>query len=231
MPLTFVFRDSTNSIDAVTLDASLSEKHAGDVDVPEHPVETGANISDHVRKKPEALSVDGILTDYPLESSRGDFKFVAASGQTPGPGRARAMYEKLEAMRDSGTVIEVFASTKNYPNMLIRSLNRTHDKSTSGAFKFTAQLTEIRMAESQLVPVKRTKVNAAKPKVSGGKQTGTKADAPTKNKSWIAGAVDSAVGREGVGGPDQALAAKKKALAEKAKVKAVPEQLKKKRVR
>jgi len=201
VPLTLIYKDSQNALDAVTLDASISERHGGDVVVPEHPVESGAEISDHVVRRPESLQVDGVLTDYPLESSRGSFTFGADTAPLADAGRARAMYETLEALRDSGTVVEVRTSTRTYENMLIRSLNRTHDRTTSGAIKFTAQLSEVRFAESQTVPVQRTRINAAKKKVSGGKQQGTPADDSTKNKSWLAAGVDKFAGREGVGGP------------------------------
>jgi hypothetical protein len=54
-------------IGTIWIDVSVREHHALDAEVTDHPVEQGADISDHIRVNPETLQIDGIVTNQPLE--------------------------------------------------------------------------------------------------------------------------------------------------------------------
>lgn len=53
-------------VGAITFDLILSEKHALEAEVTSHPIETGAVISDHVRNLPRKGSLNGLVTNHPL---------------------------------------------------------------------------------------------------------------------------------------------------------------------
>lgn len=176
MPLTFVFPNSANGLEYIILDASLSEKHTGSVEVPQHPVEAGAKLADHVIKKPDALAIEGVLSDRPVgETSRGRFVVSAAKPLPAGPGRARFLYSELERLRDEGVLLEVRTGARTYENMLLTDLDDTRTKDIADAIRFTAKLQQARVVETQLVPIKRTQVTVAKTKVDTGKQAPTAA--------------------------------------------------------
>lgn len=49
----------------IEVDATTREVHGFSNDVTDHPVETGAAITDHVRPKPITLSIDGVISNAP----------------------------------------------------------------------------------------------------------------------------------------------------------------------
>lgn len=54
-------------IGEVWIDVSVRESHEITAEVSDHPVETGSNVTDHVRPLPRTISIDGIVTNHPLE--------------------------------------------------------------------------------------------------------------------------------------------------------------------
>jgi hypothetical protein len=54
-------------IGSVWVDVSLDETHAAGAEVSEHPVEQGSNIADHIRPTPRVITIEGLVTNHPLE--------------------------------------------------------------------------------------------------------------------------------------------------------------------
>lgn len=50
----------------VSLDATLSQSHESTNTVTEHPVEDGANMSDHIRPDLDTLSLEGVISNTPV---------------------------------------------------------------------------------------------------------------------------------------------------------------------
>ena len=134
-----VWTDSGGTDQMITLDAATTESYSRDVDVTEHPVEQGANVSDHVRPKAGTLTVSGILTDIERLSFNTPQNLVvkgrtvAQVGQSTyhksRSGRAIANFKQLEALRDGGTLVNVDTPARLHKDMLIQSLGWTRDKS------------------------------------------------------------------------------------------------------
>lgn len=57
----------------VEFDATLSEKHDSGARATEHPVEEGANTTDHVRPELDVVSLEGIITNTPLNDASARF--------------------------------------------------------------------------------------------------------------------------------------------------------------
>lgn len=55
------------TIGDIWIDVSVREGHDLQAEVTEHPVESGANIADHIRPLPATLAIDGIVTNHPIE--------------------------------------------------------------------------------------------------------------------------------------------------------------------
>ncbi len=51
---------------SLDIDATTNEQHDADNTVTDHPVETGANIADHVRQEPDALTITGTISNTPI---------------------------------------------------------------------------------------------------------------------------------------------------------------------
>lgn len=191
-----LFYQTAAGAEAIAVDASVSETHGGAVAIPTHPVEKGADVSDHVRRELASLRIEGLLTDHPLKSA-GSGEATTVFGADPGPGRAVYLYAQLEALRDAGTLFEVHTGLRVYERMLIQDLQSTRDRSIAGAVRFTATMREIRIVESGTVAI-RAVVPRAKPKVDTGPQTGTPASDAEKRKSVllnVAEKVSNALGK------------------------------------
>lgn len=51
---------------SVALDATLRQAHESTNTVTEHPVETGGNMSDHIRPDLDTLAIDGVISNTPV---------------------------------------------------------------------------------------------------------------------------------------------------------------------
>lgn len=168
---TVTYKAVIAQIDDLDLDCSLSERHAGDVEVTDHPVEQGANIADHARAKPEVITIEGMVTNSPLID--GSLIDTAAAVT-----RAGAALDKLRKLKDTGTLVTVFTSIRQYENMVITSLEVPRDVKTGNVLRFTATLKQVRVVQNKTVAIK-TNLSAAKSKQNLGKKQPTKADDST----------------------------------------------------
>lgn len=51
----------------VWIDVSIRETHGVGAEVTDHPVEVGSNIADHIRTLPRTFSIEGLVTNHPIE--------------------------------------------------------------------------------------------------------------------------------------------------------------------
>ena len=161
MALTLLYRPTLARIGALELDASISETHTAEVEVTEHPIEKGANISDHVRAKPENLSIEGVVSNTPVNRAQ-NARAVKSQGkllQTTSdvdaiqghPGVAESAYDQLRALKDSGQLITVVTKLRTYRNMVLRSLSIPRSAKIGDMLQFTAQFIQVNLVENGTV--------------------------------------------------------------------------------
>lgn len=212
--LTLTWTDSAGVAQTLAFDAEVTEQFSGEMDITDHPMERGANATDHARKKPSSLQVEGLLTDALRE--------VFASGSIvtrARPGRALASFRQLEEIRDQALVCTIKTAARTHENMLLQSLSWTRDRSSvtvgpgliaqdtgknydgTGALRIKGTFREVRFVDSQTVAITKTKVTKAKGKVEGGKQTTSPASKAEENKSLLkklVGGITDALQKPGV---------------------------------
>jgi hypothetical protein len=163
-----IYKTSTNQLDSVSFEAVVTERYASRSVVTDHPVEKGANVADHVRSKPDTLTIDAIITDYPIANRQTTF----GSSPTAAKGRASDVFNQLALLKAAGALVEVRSARRTYESMVIDGLDENKTKDTGrGAVRFTMTLRRVRFVDSQVVPIKITKLNKAKAKHDDGKQT------------------------------------------------------------
>lgn len=181
------------AIDAVVLDCSINETHALENEVTDHPVENGADITDHVRPKPDVITIEGLVSNTPMThaqrtrminqlgitlSSASDADYLIGV-----PGYAEAAFAALRALRDNGTLFTVQTSLYTYNNMVMVSLTVPRNKDIGDALRFTCQCKSIRLVSNQLVPA-TIQANPAK-KIATGKQATGAASAANQDNSIL----------------------------------------------
>lgn len=140
-------------VGAIELDASIQENHRSANAVTSFPVEQGVNISDHVRKEPDSVTIRGIVTDHPLIWGGGGF--VKRSIQA---------YQKVLRMMDDAELISVVTTIRQYDNMIIQSNDTPRNSSLGNAVEFNLTLREIKtvqVLETQGTVNKGTQVGTA----------------------------------------------------------------------
>jgi hypothetical protein len=206
--VSLIFEQQLGKIDSVEFDATLSELHSGEAKITEHPVEAGANVTDHIRPQPVSVQLDGVITNSPLQ--QGEYQLtippitplqpqrVRASttlirGIEGPPHRAEAAYEALEQLRLSGTRCKVVTSLREYDSMVITSIECPRDAQIGDAVRVRVTLVRIETAESRTVEArdrKQSKPPEAKAKTDTGKKgttAATKAENKSAAKSWLDG--------------------------------------------
>ena len=181
----------------IEFDATTSETHSGSTTPTDHPVETGAVVSDHAIDQPDELELAGMITNTPV---------IALASQRSrsvlgGPASARAVdaYSEILRLRKTKTLVSVETELKTYSNMLIVSESVTRDKDTLRILDISVRFREFRTAtiETTAAPEPVSTVDSAESDL-GRKQTAP-ASTETEEEStglivdganWIGGSPD-----------------------------------------
>lgn len=191
---TLLYTIKRSQIDSIELDASISEMHTGNVEVTEHPVESGFNVADHARPQAETLQIEGFISNTPIpfggEAAVHTGTYTDASGrvfewQSKSNGyadRAAIAYSALRDLKDLGAIITVVTALRTYEDMIITALSVPRDASTGNGLRFSATLKQIRVVNAQTVAPTAGEDKTKKKKVLDKKATET---APTPPKSAL----------------------------------------------
>ena len=151
-------------IDNYPMDLAVSETHGFDSEATEHPVERGADITDHVRAKPITLELECIVSDTPLAKLASD---ATRQGSTLPSENA---YAHLLAIRDAQQPVTVETSLGSFASMALISLSVPRASDKSGGLFFSVSFQQVRIVEN-----KRTTVRVAIPIAKRSTSYGTKA--------------------------------------------------------
>lgn len=214
-----------NTGSVILVDVTLSDTTKYEAEPTEHPVEKGADVTDHILVKPRQITITGIVSDAPIElkdaySEKGLLnqlqdaagavtgaigqKFgksgvVAGVGAAIGGVAANALFassvnpavqtrDALINLLESKTPVNIQIARKNFPNMVLTSLEFPRDPSLGQAIKFTASFKQIRKVSSKKIIVKSSKEevrHTAGEKESLGKQGANETDAATEVKGSV----------------------------------------------
>ncbi len=169
-------------IGIVQLDASIDEVHTDDAEITDHPVEEGSDISDHIRKLPPTIQINGIVTDTPIAflasataSSPLTTNIIPSLGT-----RSFDAYQELLTVMEMGETVDVITSLRDYELMAIKNLSVNRNKDKGKCLDVTITLRQITIASSLTMdlPVPRIVANKLK-KNKGKKPPQTGSDAQT----------------------------------------------------
>lgn len=193
----------------LALDCTVTETHTATSTVTKHPVESGSNITDHIRPEPVQLSITGIVSDTPIGAREvqraieiGGVSVQIKQQETPTSptGFGRAAWSKLDAMRLAAKPVTVLTRDKKYESMAIVSLTVPKEAKTGGALYFTAQFEQVRIVFNRSTRIVVAKSPKSHKKQDTGKQPTAELEKPKDYSSEardIAGdaGVDKALGQ------------------------------------
>lgn len=111
----------SRSIGGIFVDVVISEEHTASMEIAEHPVESGAKISDHAWRMPYSVTLESVIASD----------------------RAVSSYQALLALQEKAEPFALVTGLKVYSNMLVKEISATRDREHSRVLKFTAELQEV----------------------------------------------------------------------------------------
>lgn len=130
------------SLGGMRFDAWLRLQHNTGLTITQHPVETGASITDHSYFNPRRFSFDIGMTD------------CIVAPQFPGDAnRSVNAYNALVNLQGRRERLTLVSKYGIFPNILIESVDVSDDYSTKNVMKATISLLEIIVAKLQTIKV------------------------------------------------------------------------------
>ncbi len=155
---------SPGKIDFFEFDATIHESHEYTNIVTEFPVEQGYNISDHVLRVPEKLTITGFVTNSPIPHSRGSMNVLLDHSdrvnaalesllQLSGFDPAGKLSSEVSNIRRVPQVVTVVTGLRSYANMVITNIVMTRDKDTGETLSPVIEMRRLIVALSETVIV------------------------------------------------------------------------------
>ena len=138
--------------EAIIPDVVISESHTDTVMVTSHPVDTGADISDHAVVEASVVTCTFAWSDSSrLINSALDRSILQGLETT------KDVYQKLLELKDARHPLRVSTGKRTYENMIITSLSTTSTVDTESAAIIEITFQEIFMAQAQTVSLSALK--------------------------------------------------------------------------
>lgn len=163
------------NVGGLIFDATFQEQHKVELDVTENPVERGAPVTDHARRKPVSVTIQAGVSDSPLA-------FFDVDQFASDTGRSRRCYEILFALLEDAEPITIQTNLATYTNMLCVSIDVSQDKDSSGACFFTAGFKEVLIRDTEKVKYPTRKKGATTEQASRKKNKGEQQGTPISGK-------------------------------------------------
>lgn len=155
---------SKSRLEFVELDVSLNETHSYDTVITDHPVEAGANISDHVRVSPVRLKISGVVSNTPLSLTQINLN----------PIRAEQALGTLLQWQEAAELLTVATTLSTYESFLLKSVSVQRDKEKANGVFVDLEFQMVSLAESATATVEPTSsTKAVTSKKSVGKKPTT----------------------------------------------------------
>ena len=155
-----LFTDA-RSIGGIIPDVVIRERHQDDLEATEHPVEMGSPITDHAFMRPVSVTIEAGWSNSGLPSLSG-----LLSGDI-GEGRVRQIYDQMQALQSSLTLLTIVTGKRLYTNMVITSLDVTTDAASEYTLMLTANCRQIIIVQTQETTV-APQANQANPASTAG---------------------------------------------------------------
>lgn len=174
----------TRMIGGFSAQVTFEENHMDELLITDHPVETGATISDHAYMRPSEVTIRCGWSESPKGEDAagygilgGAFAGVASQigtigGSLGGLGSAtsgssvgapREMYQNLLELQKARVPFEIFTGKRVYQNMLVRSIQVRTDLQNENILNATIVCREVLRVSTQVVSVGAPASDQAEP--------------------------------------------------------------------
>lgn len=148
----FITIDPKRSIGSITAHVTMEEVATDELQITEHPVQQGANITDHAFKKQPDLVIRCGWSNASLGGVLAGVKGLISAltgGDAFGSDYVSGVYNQLLALQESRIPFDVSTGKRLYTNMLMRSLSQTTDEKSEYTLMVTAVFKQIKIVQTQ----------------------------------------------------------------------------------
>lgn len=202
-----LFGRKAGKIGELQLDATVSEQHEYENEVSQFPIEDGGDIADHIKQQPEAITIDGFVTNSPInvlfedvsevierKPGESEVKTSSRTGTVNRVELAQDILLKISGRQIQGTdtvpeIVDVVTGLRVYTGMVMTSLVIPRNARTGQAMNFTARFMKIVTVKSETIAIPDPKPefkDKTQSKVDKGKQTPTESKEKTKKRVSLA---------------------------------------------
>lgn len=139
-------------------DAFFSINHESNLTITEHPIQSGASISDHAYMEPQSVTFEigmsDVMKDIPSTAIK-SFSGVESS-------RSANAYKILRQLQKDRIAINAITRLGTYNNMLIETISAPDDNKTLYGLKATVTLKEIFVVNVTTVKISKRPHNTDK---------------------------------------------------------------------
>jgi len=157
------------TVGILNLDASISEDHSYTNDVSMFPIEDGSEITDHVRISPDRITLNGFITNHPVNSLAQNatqifkavknvvtFKSFSRDDKQSNVEVARDFLllvsgRKINGEKVQPQIVDVTTGLRVYTSMMMTSLSFPRDVSTGDSLRFTAEFVKIQIVDTETI--------------------------------------------------------------------------------
>lgn len=153
------------------IDVAVTETYSRSADPTPHPVEEGAEVTDHVITRPLSISLSCIVSDTPIGdlATRRQASGLLVGGLEGGFVPSDDAHRFLNELMDSREPFTYQGSRGTFDNMVITNLSEPHSARTGDSLRFEAVLQQILIVQTE-----RTTVRVATPRSRRRQNVGTK---------------------------------------------------------
>lgn len=134
------------SIGKFIFDAYMNINHESTLAITSHPVQDGANMSDHAYMEPLEVTFEVGMSDV-MHDIAGFDSFTGDNS------RSVSAYKTLKRLQEERIPFKIVTRLWTYNNMLIENISAPDDKTTAYGLKATVSLKEILVANVRTVKI------------------------------------------------------------------------------
>lgn len=155
-----LFVGSDLKFGAIELDARLVEEFTLSTRITEHPVDAGADITDHEIKESPRYVMEGVVTDSPgavaaaASAVTNRVSSVFTGSQTTSK-RSTAAFLSLLDMWQKGELLDVQTHMGLWENLAIENLTARVDNNTANMLRFRVQMRQVRLVHLTIQPAEQ----------------------------------------------------------------------------
>lgn len=147
-------------------DAIFSTQHDTSLSITEHPVQSGASISDHAYEEAAKLTFDIGMSDVMQSYIPGQFSDNSS--------RSISAYAKLRELQTLRLPLSVVTKLDSYSNMLVETISTVEDNKTTYGLRATVTLKQVFVVNVNTVKISERPHKSAE--TNEGEQKVIKAD-------------------------------------------------------